>query len=337
MKVLFITFYKKEDQNKPNFFKFADYLSDQILHGLRELYGDSVIDYPGSWHLYKDEAIKRKLDTNIIFGKGFTYTNILDNYNNIDRDNIESKIKANYFDLIIYGSIRRSDLFLDLAIKSNSKIIFIDGTDDAYVEKKYLQYGLYFKREYVENLTKVKPISFSVPKSKILKSVDNHPKNIIAPLIPGKSKTYIYNTEEDYYKMYQKSIFGITYKKTGWDCLRHYEILMNGCIPLFLDIESCPAKTMESFPKEKMIDIKKKYANVLNFYNPFNIFIKKFQKKTIIIDYFKYLFSPQKKIEIYLKENPEIFKLKEELLIFVKQNLTTEINAKKLIDIINND
>ena len=40
----------------------------------------------------KDEATKRKLDKNIIFGKGFTYTNILDNYDKIDRDNIESKI-----------------------------------------------------------------------------------------------------------------------------------------------------------------------------------------------------------------------------------------------------
>ncbi len=337
MKILFITFYKKDDQNKPNFYKFADYLSDQILHGLRELYGDSVIDYPGSWHLYKDEATKRKLDKNIIFGKGFTYTNILDNYDKIDRDNIESKIKTNYFDLIIYGSIRRSDLFLELAINSNSKIIFIDGTDDVYIDKKYLKHGLYFKREYVENITKVKPISFSVPKSKILKTVDNNPTNIIAPLIPGKSKTYIYNTEEDYYKMYQKSIFGITYKKTGWDCLRHYEILMNGCIPLFLDIESCPNNTMESFPKKKIIEIKKKYYSVLNFHNPFDIFIKKFQKKTIIIDYVKYIFNSKKKVETYLKENPEIYKLKEELLMFVKQNLTTETSAKNLINIINNE
>jgi hypothetical protein len=36
--------------------------------------------------------------------------------------------------------------------------------------------------------------------------------------------------------------------KAGWDCMRHYEILANGCIPYFLD--QCPAKTMYLLPKE---------------------------------------------------------------------------------------
>ena len=51
----------------------------------------------------------------------------------------------------------------------------------------------------------------------------------------------------------------ITYKKTGWDCMRHYEILMNGCIPLFLDIESCPKKIMEDIPKQRLIEIKNRF------------------------------------------------------------------------------
>ena len=88
--------------------------------------------------------------------------------------------------------------------------------------------------------SKIKPISFAIPKSKILKEIDYNPKNILAPLIPGKLNTYIYDNENSYYEMYKKSIFALTYKKAGWDCLRHYEILMNGCIPLFLDIENCP-------------------------------------------------------------------------------------------------
>ena len=62
-----------------------------------------------------------------------------------------------------------------------------------------------------------------------------------------------------------------------------------------------------------------------------------FDKKTIIIDYVKYIFNSKKKVETYLKENPEIYKLKEELLMFVKQNLTTETSAKNLINIINNE
>ena len=332
MKILFINFYKEEDQNlRLDFYKFADYLSDLTLHGLRELYGNSVIDYPGCWHLYKDESIKRKLDTNIIFGRGFTYANILDDFDKIDRNNIENKIKSNYFDIIVYGSIRRSDLFLELAINSNSKIIFIDGSDDTYIDKKYLQYGLYFKREYIEAINRVKPISFSVPKSKILKSIDNHPTYLIAPLIPGKSKTYIYNNEEEYYKMYQKSIFGITYKKTGWDCMRHYEIMMNGCIPLFFDIENCPEMTMTNFPKQKIHEIKKKYEFVLNLENPFKIFIKQYQKKSFFFDFLKYLISPKKNIENFMENFSEINHIKSELLLFTKQNLTTESAAKRIL------
>ena len=251
MKILFITFQKKDDENQPNFYRFADYLGDLTLHGFRELYGEDVIDYPGSWHLYKDEAEKRKINKDIIWGRGFTYTNILDNFDNINREDIKNKIKSNYFELIVYGSIRRSDLFLDIAVNSKSKIIFIDGHDDTYIEKKFLKHGLYFKREYIETTKNVEPINLSVPKSKILKSIDIKPINLVAPLIPGKSKTYIYKNEEDYYKMYQKSIFGVTYKKTGWDCMRHYEILMNGCLPLFLDIENCPDLTMKNLPKKK--------------------------------------------------------------------------------------
>tara|TARA_A100001011_G_scaffold93942_1_gene98880 strand:+ start:1483 stop:2490 length:1008 start_codon:yes stop_codon:yes gene_type:complete len=334
MKILFITFQKKDDENQPNFYRFTDYLGDLTLHGFRELYGEDVIDYPGSWHLYKDEAEKRKINKDIIWGRGFTYTNILDNFDNINREDIKNKIKSNYFELIVYGSIRRSDLFLDIAVNSKSKIIFIDGHDDTYIEKKFLKHGLYFKREYIETTKNVESINFSVPKSKILKSIDMKPIHLVAPLIPGKSKTYIYKNEEDYYKMYQKSIFGITYKKTGWDCMRHYEILMNGCLPLFLDIENCPDLTMKNLPKKKITEIKKNYEFILNKRNPFKIFIKRFQKKTILIEYLKYLFSAKISAEEFLLKNPEIFETKEDILSFTKKNLTTEITAKNILSYI---
>ena len=335
MKILFITFHKDDDQKKPDFYKFADYMCDLTLHGFRELYGTDVIDYPGSWQLYKDEALKRKLDKNIIFGKGFTYTNILNDFDKIDRSDIENKIKSNYFDLIVYGSIRRSNLFFDQAINSKSKIIFIDGHDDTLIDKNYIKHGVYFKRELQENIASVKSISFAVPKSKILKSVDNEPVYLIAPLIPGRSKTYIYDTEDEYYKMYQKSIFAITYKKTGWDCMRHYEILMNGCIPLFLDIESCPKKIMEDIPKQRLIEIKNRFQYIFNSENPFKIFIKKFQKKTIIIDYLKYKFGSKLNISNFLEKNADVFEIKNNLLNYTKEKLTTEVLAKKILKELN--
>ena len=50
--------------------------------------------------------------------------------------------------------------------------------------------------------------------------------------------------------MYRQSMFALTSKKGGWDCLRHYEILAAGCIPIFEDLDSCPPDTLVSFPKK---------------------------------------------------------------------------------------
>ena len=55
MKILFIT----PDTSKK---VASDFLSDGLLHGLRELYGENVIDYPGSWYMYQDEVKKRNFD-----------------------------------------------------------------------------------------------------------------------------------------------------------------------------------------------------------------------------------------------------------------------------------
>ena len=34
-----------------------DFMSDLLLHGLRQLYGSEVIDYPGCWYMYSDEIL----------------------------------------------------------------------------------------------------------------------------------------------------------------------------------------------------------------------------------------------------------------------------------------
>ena len=95
----------------------------------------------------------------------------------------------------------------------------------------------------------IHPISFSIPECYII-SKPNEKKKQIAKLIPGDRSTYIFTNQEEYYKEYQSSIFGITCKKGGWDCMRHYEILANGCIPKFEDLDDCPSTIMTHFPKE---------------------------------------------------------------------------------------
>jgi hypothetical protein len=96
------------------------------------------------------------------------------------------------------------------------------------------------------------PITFSIPEEKIIHSFPKKTK-LLSNLIPGDLKTYIYKTEKDYYAEYQSSYFAMTTKKAGWDCMRHYEIIANGCLPYFPDIEQCPLFTMVLFPKDLAI------------------------------------------------------------------------------------
>ena len=111
MKILFISSLI-EKESRPN-----DFMQDIVLHGMREIFGDSVIDYPGAWYMYRDEVKKRNYDISNLWGKGFTLYNLLSNYEKIDRTDIEKKIKDNYFDFIIFGSIHKPRIFFNEAIK----------------------------------------------------------------------------------------------------------------------------------------------------------------------------------------------------------------------------
>lgn len=96
------------------------------------------------------------------------------------------------------------------------------------------------------------PISFCIPESKIVPSIP--PKTrAFAHIIPGDKKTYIYRDEQSYYQGYQEALYGITFCKVGWDCMRHYEILANGCIPYFVDLDQCHPSTMHAFPKKLIL------------------------------------------------------------------------------------
>lgn len=101
---------------------------------------------------------------------------------------------------------------------------------------------------YLKNIN-LFPISYSIPESKIVNYIPDKTK-MVSDLIPGNKDTYIYNTEEDYYNEYKKSMFALTFKKGGWDCMRHYEILACGCIPFFPDINECPYYILYFLPKD---------------------------------------------------------------------------------------
>jgi hypothetical protein len=97
------------------------------------------------------------------------------------------------------------------------------------------------------------PIQFSISETKMVPNIPAKHKDF-AFIIPGDVRTYIYNQESDYYGDYQQSYFAVTYAKSGWDCMRHYEILANGCIPYFVNLEQCPPNTMTFLPKDLILE-----------------------------------------------------------------------------------
>jgi len=129
------------------------------------------------------------------------------------------------------------------------------------------------------------PIGFSIHKSKIIDYIPEK-KRLLSPLVPGDLTTYIYNNEVEYYNNYKESYFATTFSKGGWDCMRHYEILACGSIPLFIDLDQCPKNIMTFFPKE-FIQNSNKIYNLLKDYDSFDKIGQ--SEKVVCNDYIKYL------------------------------------------------
>ena len=132
--------------------------------------------------------------------------------------------------------------------------------------------------------------------------------------------------------MYQNSVFALTYRKGGWDCFRHYEILMNGCIPFHLEINKCPNKTLEKLPKDLLKEILKKYEWILSKYNPFFIYKKKFLNIKKIMLFLISSIKSNESLENFIYNNEKVFEIKNQLLNYTKNNLTTELIAKGIIE-----
>ena len=104
------------------------------------------------------------------------------------------------------------------------------------------------------------PLTFGIPSMHVQDAVQ--PKGrALSTVVPGDWSTYAYlprnehspqqlaQLERDYYVDMQRSFFGLTWKKGGWDCLRHLELLASGCLPLFTDIAKAPRGVLSLYPK----------------------------------------------------------------------------------------
>jgi hypothetical protein len=242
-----------------------DYLCDSLYHGLKKTYGADVESANDMWYMYDTMLPEEK---QYLYGKGFSLYGLLNGeIKNIPPvAEIIEKIKTHYYTYVVYGSIQQCNLFLNVVLDNypSNKIAFIDGEDRISILDDLTQKGVYFKRELINEQKDVYPISFGIPAEKIVKTIPAKSRDW-AINYPGRLNTYIHKSEESYYADYQQSKFAATFKKEGWDCLRHYEILANGCLPYFKDLDTCPQHTLANFPKEILLQAKTKIESAESF------------------------------------------------------------------------
>ncbi len=135
----------------------------------------------------------------------------------------------------------------------------------AYFKREWLgggsEYGRFAQvlprtlRRRLRPPAQVRPLAFSIPSIKVadfgsIVKTKEFPRHIVDPEVAATVKnaffsaigsdSYSFDTEPEYYADLQSSRFGVTTRRAGWDCLRHYELAANGCVLCFRDLDSKP-------------------------------------------------------------------------------------------------
>ena len=101
---------------------------------------------------------------------------------------------------------------------------------------------------FLHHHMQLEQVSFSIPEEKLIVKLPIKTKDfashIVDPDVSARlgfnGDTYLFLDEQDYYADLRSSRFGITTKRAGWDCLRHYEIAANGTVPCFRNLHLKP-------------------------------------------------------------------------------------------------
>lgn len=249
-----------------------DHISDTVFHGLSQLNNVEVTDAPRMWFMYRNEFKPQGThELTELYGNGFSLWASMNENLNIDRSNIEEKIKSHYYDIVV---IARTDLgtpYLNLILEhySADEIIALSGRDVAHIDYNFYGKSTYFIRELRDiiingiyqagpyhpefDINQVYPIHCSHPKEKIQTALPKVQAWSHVKPEPGHHAGYIYSKEQDYYDDYRRSLFGLTTTRGGWESQRHYEIMACRCIPYFPNLEYAPPLVMRTLPKELLI------------------------------------------------------------------------------------
>jgi hypothetical protein len=217
---------------------YPDYLSDDLLYGLRSILGSNVVDYPRKDVLYRTSVLKTVAHG--FHGRGFHCFG-LDDAIPVDRTDIATKVCTGYFDVVINSSAWRIDC------PSHPQLVVMDGEDHGELMPKYVgNVPLYFKRELFTLRQTVEPLLFALPDFLV---DDNH----VLPRTKRYHASFSLNTDirreltarfavqngflswDDYAADMRNSWFAISPRGGGYDCQRHYEILGRAVLCIFID------------------------------------------------------------------------------------------------------
>ena len=244
-----------------NHFGYPDYLNDMLYHGGRGLFGEGYQSSSAAAYMWEENAHQKSS----LYGKGFTlYCRVKRPLIQDSPDQIRQKIADRAYDCILFGSVYRCLDLVEHVLKAypGNRIAFIDGEDHPHVIWPLVTRGTYFKRELVHDVPQVHPIGFSIPKELFIGRPAK--TKLMATVVPGDQATYVFDDEDAYHADYASSYFGHTCRKGGWDCLRHYEIVANWCMPMFKDLDACPHRTMVSFPKAEILEYNRSQGAVVS-------------------------------------------------------------------------
>ena len=260
-----------------------DYLADSLFHGLRSLLGDQVVDFPKLDFAYESFPRERPLygrgftlyrllpeldiDRNRIFTRAVAgefdlvvFSSIWETFGLYTQ--LGPRLPTAQSIALVDGADR---------VEPYPYAGYWWRKPQWWFLPRAINRGIYFKRELnpwtgwfrsyltlppelanrLPSMRRIRPISFSIPESLV---VDASPVNkdrllashVVDPEVAarlGVGTSYAFDDQHHYYADLQRSRFGVTTKKAGWDCLRHYEQAANGCVPCFRDLDAKPASS----------------------------------------------------------------------------------------------
>ena len=224
-----------------------DYLADDLLYGLRRLLDADLVDYPRKDVLYANSPLHPVRER--LYGRGFHCFGLNDLA--VDRDDIPAKVSSGYFDAIINSSAWR------IACPLHPQLVVFDGEDHLKLTPRYFRrVPLYFKRELPNPDPNLQPILFALPDFLYDPEPLPRTQRVHASFLPTSdvrrelANCFAVRTAFETWRDYQADVkcswFALSPRGAGYDCQRHYEILGQTVLCLFVD-NAAPYLLRQSF------------------------------------------------------------------------------------------